>query len=220
MIAALALLRGNELHVRERAAGTTGGLAGGLIEGFRYIGRRPDLQVLLLMLLMIGTFGLNFPIYIATMSVTVFHGGADQYGLLSTVMAIGSVAGALLAARRAQSSIEMLLAAAALFGVGCILAALAPNVILFGAALVVIGIAAQTFTTSTNALVQLSTEPAMRGRVMAILLAIALGGMPIGAPIVGRVADHFGPRWALAVAAGAGFAAAAIATIHLMRGTR
>ncbi|MBI1204219.1 MAG: MFS transporter [Rhodopseudomonas sp.] len=215
-IAALLFLRGDELHVRARAAGATGGLT----EGFRYVGRRPDLQALLLMLLVIGTFGLNFPIYIATMSVTVFHGGADQYGLLSTMMATGSVAGALLAARRARASVEMLLTAAALFGLGCVLAALAPNVILFGAALIVIGIAAQTFTTSTNALVQLSTDDAMRGRVMAILLAIALGGMPVGAPIVGRVADHFGARWALAVAACAGFAAAAIATAHLMRRPR
>lgn len=216
-LVALASMRGDQLHRRERAAGTTGGLAGGLTEGFRYIRRRPDLQALLLMLAVIGTFGLNFAIYISTMSVTVFHGDANQYGLLTTTMAVGSVGGALLAARRARSGVGLLLAAAATFGLGCGLAALAPNVVLFGAALILVGIAAQTFTTSTNALVQLSTEPVMRGRVMAILLAIALGGTPIGAPIVGWIADHFGARWALAVAAGAGLAAAAIATIHLIR---
>jgi MFS family permease len=80
---------------------------------------------------------------------------------------------------------------------------------------VVIGIAAQTFTTSTNSLVQTSTEPGMRGRVIAILLAIALGGTPVGAPIVGWVADTFGPRWALGVAAASGILATVVAAIYL-----
>src|SRR5438067_8612420 len=100
---------------------------------------------------------------------------------------------------------------AAIFGLGCTLAALAPNYWLFGAALVVIGAAAPTVTNTSNAMVQLSTEPAMRGRVMALRLGVALGGTPIGAPIVGWVADHLGPRWALGVGAAAGFAAALVA---------
>ena len=90
-------------------------------------------------------------------------------------------------------------------------AALAPGYWLFAAALVVIGVAALTVMNTSNALMQLSTEPAMRGRVMALRLGIALGGTPIGAPIVGWVADHFGPRWALGVGAAAGFAAAIVA---------
>jgi MFS family permease len=95
--------------------------------------------------------------------------------------------------------VTMALQFAAIFGFGCALAAIMPNRWLFGLALLIIGVSAQTFTISTNSLVQLSTEPVMRGRVMAILLAIALGGAPIGAPIVGWVADRFGPRWALGV---------------------
>ena len=110
-----------------------------------------------------------------------------------------------------------LLAGAVLFGLGCTLAAIAPGYWLFGGALVVIGVAALTFTNSTNSLMQLSTEPAIRGRVMALRLAIALGGTPIGAPIVGWVADAFGPRWALGVGAAAGFAAAIVAASHLAR---
>jgi MFS family permease len=86
-----------------------------------------------------------------------------------------------------------------------------PNYALFGMALLITGVASQTLTTSTNSYVQLSTDPSMRGRVIAILLAIALGGTPLGAPIVGWVADTFGPRWALGVGAAAGFAAAAVA---------
>jgi MFS family permease len=150
------------------------------------------------------------------MSVTAFHAGASQYGLLTSTMAIGSVTGALLAARRARPHIALLLVSAALFGFGCTLAACMPTYVLFGMTLTVIGICTQTFTTSTNSLVQLSTEPAMRGRVMAIRLAIALGCTPIGAPIVGWVADHFGPRWSLGLGAAAGFAAT-IVGIHYLR---
>ena len=81
----------------------------------------------------------------------------------------------------------------------------------------IIGAAALTFTNGTNSIMQLSTEPAMRGRVMALLVGIALGGTPIGAPIVGWVANHFGPRWSLAVGAGAGFTAALVAVYVLAR---
>jgi MFS family permease len=89
--------------------------------------------------------------------------------------------------------------------------------LLFGIVLVVIGMAAQTFTTSTNSIVQTSTEPGMRGRVIAILLAIALGGTPVGAPIVGWIADTFGPRWALGAGAASGLLAAAVAIVYLAR---
>jgi MFS family permease len=100
---------------------------------------------------------------------------------------------------------------------GCTFAALAPDYWTFAAALVMIGVAALTFTNATNSLMQLSTEPAMRGRVMALRIGAALGGTPIGAPIGGAVADHFGPRWALGVGAAAGFAAAIIAASALRR---
>lgn len=179
--------------------------------------RRTDLKVILFMLFLVGTFGLNFPIFISTMAVTVFHAGAGQYGLLTSMMAAGSVTGALMAAGRAKPGVPVLLAGAAAFGAGCAAAAMMPSYALFGLMLFVIGIAAQTLTTSTNSLIQTSTEPHMRGRVIAILLALALGGTPIGAPIVGWVADTFGPRWALGVGAAAGFLAAAIAILYLAK---
>ncbi len=213
VLGSLGLLRVGELHASSRAIRTRGSLA----EGFRYVRNRPDLKVVLLMLFLIGTFGLNFTIFISTMSVTVFHAGAGQYGLLTSIMAIGSVAGALLAARRAKPHVTLLLAAAAVFGFGCVLAAIMPSQQLFAIVLVMIGISIQTFTTSANSLVQLSTEPAMRGRVMAILLAIALGGTPLGAPVVGWVADRFGPRWALGVGAASGFAAAIVGIHYLVK---
>jgi MFS family permease len=90
-----------------------------------------------------------------------------------------------------------------------------PTYWLFGLALIVIGASSQTLTTTTISAVQLSTDPAMRGRVMAILLAVALGGTPVGAPMVGWVADTFGPRWALGVGAAAGFGAALVGILFL-----
>jgi len=213
VIGSLCFLRTGELHLKDRAVQSRGGFA----EGLRYVWKRPDIKAVFLMLFLIGTFGINFPIFISTMSVSVFHAGASQYGLLTSVLAIGSVIGALLAARRAKPSIALLFAAAAIFGFGFALAAIMPNYWLFALTLIIIGVSAQTFSTSANSTVQLSTEAGMRGRVMAILLAIALGCTPLGAPLVGWVADRFGPRWALGVAAASGFAAAIVGIHYLMK---
>jgi MFS family permease len=213
VLGSLAFIRVGELHPQSRAVRTRGSFA----EGFRYVWKRPDLKAILVMLFLIGTFGLNFQIFISTMSVTVFHGGASQYGFLTSIMAIGTVVGALLAAGREKPRFALLVAGGAIFGLGCALAAVAPNSGLFGIALVIIGVSALTFTNSTNSLMQLSTDQAMRGRVMAIRLAIALGCTPIGAPIVGWVADRFGPPWALGVGAAGGFAAAIVGIHYLVK---
>jgi MFS family permease len=214
VLLSLSLLRTSTLHANARAHRAKGSFT----EGFRYVWKRPDLKAILVMLFLIGTFGLNFPIFISTMAVSVFHTDARGYGALSSIMAIGTVCGALIGAGRSRPQFGSLLVGAAVFGFGCALAGVAPSYWLFGAALVVIGVAALTFTNTTNSLMQLSTEPAMRGRVMALRVSIALGGTPIGAPIVGWVADTFGPRWALGVGAASGFAAAGVAVYAWARG--
>jgi MFS family permease len=213
VLVSLSKLRIHELHVRERPPQG----ARGVISGFRYVAKRSDLIVILVMIGLICTFAVNFPIFISTMAVTVFHSGAGQFGILSSMMAIGSVAGALLAARREHPSLVIIMIGAGAMGVGLLLGALAPGYGLFGLALVFVGLSAQTVTTTTMGKAQLETEPFMRGRVMAIVMAVAMGGTPIGAPIVGWVADAFGPRWALGVGAASCVIAAAIAAAYLLR---
>ena len=213
VLCSLYFLRVGELHRSPKS----GRGRGGLIDGFRYVSRRPDIKAILLMLFLIGTFGVNFPIFISTMSVGVFHAGAGQFGLLTSMMAIGSVAGALLSARREKPGMGVIVAAAAIFGLGFCIAAAMPSYGLFGCALVIIGLSAQTFSTTANSTLQLSTDPDMRGRVIALFLAIALGATPIGAPFVGWVADTFGPRWALGVGAASGFGAVIVAIHYFAR---
>ena len=213
VIAALARLRVSELHRKDRAVRKPGSF----IEGFRYVRRRPDLLTVLGMLFLIMTFGINFPIFVSTMAVTAFHAGSGEFGLLTSMLAMGSVTGALFSARRERPRVALLLAGSAVFGVGLTVAALMPSYLLFGLALIVVGWSAQTFNTTANSTVQLWTEPAMRGRVMAIYLGIALGCTPLGAPLLGWVADQYGPRWSLAVGAASGFLAALLGIYYLVR---
>jgi MFS family permease len=213
VLLSLRWLRLDDLQLRERTKSSRAGLA----DGFAYVRGRPDLLAILWMYFLIGTFGLNFPIFISTMSVTVFQQGPSQYGVLTSCMAVGSVLGALLSASRASPGISVLLVGALLFGLGTAVAAVMPGYWWFGLALTAVGVAAQTFTTTANSTVQLSTESAMRGRVMAILLAISVGGTPLGAPVVGWVADLFGPRWALGIGAASGLLAAAVAVRYLIK---
>jgi MFS family permease len=151
------------------------------------------------------------------MAVSAFHVGARQYGVLNSMMAIGSIAGALMAARRARPRMGVVIAAAAMFGCGFSWAAIAPTYWMFGCALLIIGICAQSFTTSAISMLQLTTTPGMRGRVMAIALAVSLGSLPLGSPIVGHVADKFGPRWALVLGAISGFASAGAGAFYLVK---
>ena len=213
VIAALALLRVEELHRKDRAARKPGSL----LDGFRYVRERPELRTVLWMLFLVMTFGINFPVFVSAMAVNVFHAGSHEFGILTSMLAIGSVSGALFAARRETPRASLLLGASVVFGTTLAVAALMPTYVLFGTMLILVGGAAQTFNTTANSTVQLWTEPAMRGRVMAIYMAIAMGCTPLGAPLVGWISDRFGPRWSIAVGAASGFAAALVAVRHLVR---
>ena len=213
VIAALLRLRVEELHRGKRAVRS----AGSFTEGLHYVRKRPELVTVFLMLFLVATFGINFPVFVSTMAVTTFHAGAGEFGFLTSMLAIGSVTGALFAARRERPRATFLLGSAATFGVCLAVSATMPTYALFGLVLIGVGLAAQTFNTTANSTVQLWTEPAMRGRVMAIYIAISLGCTPLGAPLVGWVADRFGPRWSLAVGAASGLLAALVGVRYLVR---
>jgi MFS family permease len=203
----------------QAAAGTTGRSVSDFAAGFTYVASRRDLLVVFSMIFLIGTFGMNFPIYASTMAV-LFHQGATGYGLLSTALAVGAVAGALLAARRTAPRFGLMVIAGVLFGVGLMIGALAPNYLVLAVALPLVGVASQTFMTTANGTVQLSVERWVRGRVMAIYMAIFMGGTVVGAPIIGWIANTLGPREGLVAGGLAGIASAAIGTVWMARGRR
>jgi MFS family permease len=212
-IAAIYLLRSSELRAAPRAKKERGQFQ----QGLRYVRTRPDIIVVLIMVFIVGTFGFNFPIFTSTMASTEFGLGADAYGVLSSVMAIGSVAGALQAARRERPRMRWLVTASAAFGLACAVASVMPGPISFGIVLIAVGFCSLTMMTTANALVQTTTAPQLRGRVMAIYMAIFVGGTPVGAPVVGWIGNVAGPRATLLIAAASGLLAAAVAVFWMVR---
>ncbi|MBG6212475.1 MFS family permease [Cryobacterium sp. CAN_C3] len=210
---AMTLLRTHQLRRQPKISRERGQL----MAGFRYVRGRSDIIVVMIAVFLIGTFGLNFAIFTSTMATIEFGRGAAEFGLLSSIMAIGAVAGSLLAARRSRARLRLIVLGAALFGIACALSAIMPTYASFAVSLVLIGLSALTLMTTANAYVQTTTRPEMRGRVMALYMAIFVGGTPLGAPLVGWVADACGPRWALGVAAISGLLAAAVVLFWMVR---
>ncbi|HUR13934.1 MAG TPA: MFS transporter [Mycobacteriales bacterium] len=172
---------------------------GQLREGLRYVRERRHLAVPILLVFMVGTFGLNFQITLSLVAKLVFHRGASQFGLLTSAFALGSLIGALASAGRGRPSPRRMVLAALAFGVLEVAVGLAPS---FGSMMVLLvptGAAVLLFTTSANAIVQLGTDAAVRGRVMALYVLVFLGGTPVGAPLVGLLAEHLGPRASLTI---------------------
>jgi MFS family permease len=151
----------------------------------------------------------------ALMATEVFGKGAGEYGLLGSVIAIGSLSGALLAARRGKPRLRLIVLAAAAFGVVEVAAGLMPTYLSFMALLIPLGLCQMTLLNAANATMQLGVDPVMRGRVMALYMAVLMGGTPIGAPLVGALAEAFGARWSL-IAGGLISAGAAIVAGSLL----
>lgn len=212
VLIALKAMRPGELDPAPRARGK-----GKVREGLAYVRHRPDIMLVMFLVFMLGTFGMNFQITIALMATTVFHRGAAEYGLLGSIMAIGSLAGALMAARRERPRLRILIVSLAGFTIFSALAALAPSYLLFAVFLVPTGLCAITTLNTANATVQLSVSPVMRGRVMALYMAIFMGGTPIGAPVIGWIGTQFGARWTILVGSIATAVTVGIAMTYLMR---
>jgi len=193
VILALQRMHQRELHPAKPADRHPGMIR----EGVGYVLARPDLMLVLTIVFFAGTFGLNFQLTSALMATEVFHKGAGEYGILGTTLAIGSLAGALLAARRTRIRHRLVILAALSFGAAEIVAGLLPSYLAFAVWTPVLGLASLTMITSANASFQVSVAPAMRGRAMALYLMVFMGGTPIGSPIVGWVGQTFGARWTL-----------------------
>ncbi|BBC34215.1 Transporter, major facilitator family protein [Streptomyces graminofaciens] len=204
-IAGLLLMRSKELHPARRAPRGKGQLR----EGLRYVAGRPELLWPIVLVGFIGTFGFNFPVWLSAYADDVFHAGAGSYSLFNTLMAVGSVSGALLAARRGTARLRVLIAGALAFGVLEVVAALAPSYWVFVLLMAPIGMFGLTVNVTANTAIQMGTDPVMRGRVMALYMMVFLGGSPLGAPIAGWVTDAYGPRVGF-VAGGAVSAVAAV----------
>ncbi|MGO3328787.1 MFS transporter, partial [Brevibacterium aurantiacum] len=187
-----------------------------ILGGFKYLRQRPDVTIVLVVLFIVATFGFNFNIYTATMARIEFGKDASGFGLLNSVMAIGSVTGALASAKREKPRLRFIFGAAGGFGLAVGTASLIPNYYVFAASLVLVGFASLTMMTSANAYVQTTTPPHYRGRVMAIYAAVVMGGTPIGAPLAGWVADLYGPRMAMVVGAASGIIAFAVGLVWMI----
>ncbi|KUH37494.1 MULTISPECIES: MFS transporter [Streptomyces] len=212
-LAALLLMRTAELHPVARVPRGKGQLR----EGLRYVAGRPELIWPIALVGFVGTFGFNFPIWLTAFADGVFHVGPGTYGLMNTLMAVGSLAGALLSARRGTSRLRMLVGAAVAFGVLEVTAAVTPSFWLFMLLLVPIGMFGLTVNVTANSFVQLATDPAMRGRVMSLYMMVFAGGTPLGAPLVGWVTDTYGARIGFATGGVVSLAAAALIGLALSR---
>ncbi|MER7510880.1 MFS transporter [Streptomyces lavendulae] len=212
-IAGLLMMRTRELHPvtpQPRAKGQ-------LREGLRYVAGRPELVWPIVLVGFIGTFGFNFPIWLSAFVGDVFHGDAGTYGLFNTLIAAGSLVGALLAARRGRARLRLLVTAAALFSVLLVMTALAPSFWLFAVLLVPVGVFGLTVNVVANSSVQMATDPEMRGRVMALFMMVFTGGTPVGAPLVGWITDTYGARLGMAAGGLVSLAAALGVAVVLSR---
>ncbi|WP_084502581.1 MFS transporter [Microbacterium indicum] len=211
MLSALLLMRRGEIH----GGGRPKKGAGSLVGGFRYVLRRPDLLVTFAIAFLVGAFGLNFPIFASTMAVE-FGRDADGYGLLSSSLAVGSLAGALLAARRDRAKLRVVILAAGGFGAALVVSSLMPTYLTYALLCVAVGFASVSMMTTANGFVQTTTTPALRGRVLALYMAVIMGSTPVGAPLIGAVSDAWGPRSALVVGGIACLVAGAIGLAWLI----
>jgi MFS family permease len=196
---------------------------GQLREGLRYVRGRVDLVIVLVLMFCVSTFAITFFTTLAVVAANVFHKQADGYGLLSSALAVGTLTGALLAARRSvrsQPRMKMLFGSALVFGVLEIAAGLMPTYLTFALALIPVGLVLMTFMNSANTTVQLSVSPEMRGRVMGLYMLVFLGGNPIAGPMTGWLADQFGGRSPLIVGGAMAVLSAVVLGTILYRRTK
>ena len=190
---------------------------GQLRAGLRYVARTPGLLFPLVMMGLVGTFAYEFQVTLPVVAASVFHGGSRVYGLLVTSMGVGAVVGGLVSATRGRVGIRPMMLASSIFGVVLVFASMAPLIALEFVALAMVGFASVSFLSMANSTLQLTSEPAMRGRVMALWAVAFMGSTPIGGPVIGLITSHWGARVGLGVGAVSCFVAASIGLAVLRR---
>lgn len=213
VLGALAAVRVDEL---DRPEPVRGG-ARALVDGVRYVTARPRLVLIMTVAFFVGTFGLNYQLTLALMTTQEFGLGPAEFGVASTVLALGSLTGSLLAARRGQPPLRLVVLAAVWFGAAASLAAAMPSYATFLIALPLVGAGALTLITAMQAYLQLHSAPEVRGRVMGLYLLVFMGGTPLGSPLVGWVGETISPRWSIALGGIVSVVAAVAAAWLLLR---
>lgn len=211
-IFSLVYMRQKELHILPAVPRARGQIR----EGLRYIRTRSDLVVIMSIMGVVSALGLNFQLTSGLMAKVEFGKDAGEYGILGSILAIGSLGGALLAARRERPRVRLVVGAAFGFGVASLAMASMPTYETYAAASVFVGLFSLTMMTSANAAIQMSVAPEMRGRVMSIYMMVFLGSTPIGAPLVGWIGETLGPRWSIGVGAVASIVVAVVGGIWAM----
>jgi len=203
-------LRSSELHIEEKSNSD-----GTLKEAFNYLKKRPDLQIMMITVFFASNFGLNMQIFNALMATKEFHKGAASYGVLGTLVGIGTLTGALIAARKDRTKNTKFVPLAAInFGIWITCLSMAPTFTIYALILPISGISAITTMISANTFVQANSDIAIRGRIMGIYMFIFMGGTPIGSPLIGFCAENFGIRWTMG---GCGLITALAALISFTR---
>jgi MFS family permease len=213
MILALWRMEPAELNTPPRAVREPGAVRAGL----RYVRQTPELAVPLGLMALVGTLGLNFQVILPLLARFSFDGGAGAYAVLVSAMGAGSVVGALVTGAHGRTDARLITGAALAFGVLALLAASMPSLALEIPVLALLGASAVTFAATINSSLQLSVEPQMRGRVMALYSVVFIGSTPIGGPLVGWLSEAYSPRVALLLAASAGLSAAWAGHVALAR---
>ncbi|MCI2237124.1 MFS transporter [Paenibacillus sp. TRM 82003] len=197
---------------------------GQLRSALRYVAERPHVAFTILLVGVFGTFGLNFPVVLTAMADETFDGDAGLYGLFNIVLAVGSIAGALVAGGRTSTRLRTILLLAAAFGLAQTAAAFAPNLGVFVAVLVVMGVTNLAFQAIANSSVQLWVDREYRGRVMGLYVLVFMGGTPLGGPLIGWITEHAGVRTGMAVCGllplAVAFAVAAVLAVRPVRARR
>ncbi len=185
-------------------------------EGLRYVRTMPELFVPMVMMAIVGTFAFNFQTVMPLFVKRTLHGTDTTFTLIYSVISIGSLAGALLSARRSSVTVRNIIMSAYGFGASMLLLALTPSIPFAYPIGILVGISSITFMTTSTAIVQLRSDPSMRGRVLALQAMVFLGSTPIGGPILGYICQHFGARSGVAI----GGVSAIVAGIYGTRAVR